>query len=576
MVRARCGLVAGACVVAAHHQAHASMRRGAVAWLAALASLSRGCRAPSAELLRFMGGEPGGARQPQPAAAAAPPAAASGNAALRRFMQAGGGDAQQAPPPATEPAADDVAADEKAQYEQWAAKVNGGGARGSRGIPTSCGARVGCAACVTDKRCLWCPSPRQCVDAAAPAAELNRSCPLQPPRDSCLDFNLQREREAFIRPCARELGGTLRRHQRGCCGDGTCANARPVDGGALEDDQNCPADCTLEATAAKLLPQKLVETVDSATTVFGKLKEVVHDTYHCEDTFDKKPGAGVSSPCSDQGSAHRPSQWLEELVLRDKTLLHTSSAAEVATFQRYRRQQDRYRAGDTWYAQEARQARTKASSPFAAAMACRVDMSCSEWPELAFAMPRFGGLVVEFGAGLGQDTRNLATAGYNVLGVEVSAEASAEAKAISAKSLSAEALGRFEFLNYDALALPKPVRTIDFLADFTVYCGLRHRYLPRMYELWQRILTPGHTIVMVSCWKGEELPNGREPSVPVPIHREDMVLDFAPLFDTLHYESCMKNQETGGPDGAHCFWLKLKPESERNSSTTCATSDSCV
>ena len=44
----------------------ASMRRGAVAWLAALASLSRGCHAPSAELLRFMGGEPGGARQPQP------------------------------------------------------------------------------------------------------------------------------------------------------------------------------------------------------------------------------------------------------------------------------------------------------------------------------------------------------------------------------------------------------------------------------------------------------------------------------------------------------------------------------
>jgi hypothetical protein len=93
VVRARWedGLVAGACVVAAHHQAHASMRRGAVAWLAALASLSRGCRAPSAELLRFMGGEPGGARQPQPAAAAAAPAAASGNAALRRFMQAGGG-----------------------------------------------------------------------------------------------------------------------------------------------------------------------------------------------------------------------------------------------------------------------------------------------------------------------------------------------------------------------------------------------------------------------------------------------------------------------------------------------------
>ena len=111
----------------------------------------------------------------------------------------------------------------------------------------------------------------------------------------------------------------------------------------------------------------------------------------------------------------------------------------------------------------------------------------------------------------------MAAAGYQVLGVEVSAEASAEAKAISAKTLSAESRDRFEFLNYDALALvsssivlcpafaarvsnvlistiltwqPRPVRRIDFLIDFTVYCALRHRYLARMYELWDRVLTP--------------------------------------------------------------------------------------
>eukprot|EP01043_Picozoa_sp_COSAG02_P018722 COSAG02_NODE_881_length_16214_cov_5.907726_11_plen_77_part_00 len=50
------------------------------------------------------------------------------------------------------------------------------------------------------------------------------------------------------------------------------------------------------------------------------------------------------------------------------------------------------------------------------------------------------------------------------------------------------------------------------------------------------------------------------------VTEQDMVLDFAPLFNTLHEESCMKNQELGGPNGAHCFWLKLKPEAERNSS----------
>ena len=40
--------------------------------------------------------------------------------------------------------------------------------------------------------------------------------------------------------------------------------------------------------------------------------------------------------------------------------------------------------------------------------------------------------------------------------MEVSPDAAAEARAITAGSdLSAEAMGRFEFVNYDALALPK-------------------------------------------------------------------------------------------------------------------------
>ena len=75
------------------------------------------------------------------------------------------------------------------------------------------------------------------------------------------------------------------------------------------------------------------------------------------------------------------------------------------------------------------------------------------------------------------------------------------------------------------------------LVDFTVYCGLRHRYLPRMYKLWERILTT-ETLFMVSCWKHDTH------EAPVPIHREDMVADFAPMFDTLHDESCMKCART--------------------------------
>ena len=58
------------------------------------------------------------------------------------------------------------------------------------------------------------------------------------------------------------------------------------------------------------------------------LQEVVHDTYHCEDTFERGSDGLVTSPCSDQASAHRPSHWLEELVARTG-LLAGSSEAEV-------------------------------------------------------------------------------------------------------------------------------------------------------------------------------------------------------------------------------------------------------
>ncbi len=50
----------------------------------------------------------------------------------------------------------------------------------------------------------------------------------------------------------------------------------------------------------------------------------------------------------------------------------------------------------------------------------------------------------------------------------------------------------------------RPLKRIDLLVDMTVYCGLRHRYLPRMYDLWERLLTPGHTIMMISYVHGTE------------------------------------------------------------------------
>jgi 2-polyprenyl-3-methyl-5-hydroxy-6-metoxy-1,4-benzoquinol methylase len=69
-----------------------------------------------------------------------------------------------------------------------------------------------------------------------------------------------------------------------------------------------------------------------------------------------------------------------------------------------------------------------------------------EYKPLNFKVPPFGSRVVEFGAGLGQDTRNLAKAGYRVLGVEVSDLAASEAKALSKKTLTEEQYKNFEYV----------------------------------------------------------------------------------------------------------------------------------
>lgn len=155
-----------------------------------------------------------------------------------------------------------------------------------------------------------------------------------------------------------------------------------------------------------MIPQKKVES--DKISVFGQLEEIVHDTYHCEDTYDKD-GNAVSSPCSSSTAAHRPSQWLEQMLRRDPDMLSTPEA--MAHFKAWR---------------------VLADEP--------------EYKPLNFKVPPFGSRVVEFGAGLGQDTRNLAKAGYRVLGVEVSDLAASEAKALSKKTLTEEQYKNFEYV----------------------------------------------------------------------------------------------------------------------------------
>ncbi len=210
-------------------------------------------------------------------------------------------------------------------------------AAGTPGAPrkrqrrVACAKRVGCDECIADEHCLWCASPRQCLDATHAVEQLYESCPIHQPVPVCVDMNLGKEREGFIRPCGRTVGGSLHRQDLpmpdSCCGDGVCDTLQANQAATwtnlewsieqvtalAEDEQNCPVDCLtnkdreepeLAESRSKIsIPQKLIDTLDSTTTVFGTLQEIVHDTYHCEDSYDQDNDGDVTSACSPKSQA---------------------------------------------------------------------------------------------------------------------------------------------------------------------------------------------------------------------------------------------------------------------------------
>ena len=219
--------------------------------------------------------------------------------------------------------------------------------------------------------------------------------------------------------------------------------------------------------------------------------------YHCENSFDKigwKDTDGnvdiVGSACGGFNTAQRPSTWLASLISRQGG-------------------NDTGRAGPTikgWPGS------SSAGQPTA---------ESSERPR-----------VLDLGCGLGQDSRNLARAGFTVTGVDVSLHAIEVAR-----SLTLPSDGETEFVAYDALALPEPRVPLTFIFDATVYCTLRLQYLNRLYALWRKLLPPGGPATMlVQCWMPEVAFHD--------VREAEMDYDFAGAGLTIvHKEGCIKNQD---------------------------------
>ena len=247
------------------------------------------------------------------------------------------------------------------------------------------------------------------------------------------------------------------------------------------------------------------------TTLFGTLPEIIHDTYHCEDEYDTP--AQVRLFFTLVGNFGRP---LMCMALQDPFCSHTPNRQSK------------------WL--ELLLARSKAG-------------------RLPFKMPAPGSQVVDLGCGFGQDTRNLASLGkYAAVGVDVAPKAIAKAKALSDGM-------QIEFITYDALALKAPTKSIDLLIDTTVYCALRHRYLPRLYEMWGKLMA-SETLLMVQCWKQEDAGYRHEDKTPDTVLESDMVADFEPMFDVILHEECTHTQDLDAKDenGAWCFFLRLKSD----------------
>ena len=86
---------------------------------------------------------------------------------------------------------------------------------------------------------------------------------------------------------------------------------------------------------------------------------------------------------------------------------------------------------------------------------------------------------------------------------------------------------------------------------------MRWRYLPLLYQMWKRILSP-HTVMMLNCVAGLR-ETGRKWRISQ-LHLDEIKQDLMPLFDVLHAEVCDKNHLPKGATSstAWCVYARLK------------------
>ena len=248
--------------------------------------------------------------------------------------------------------------------------------------------------------------------------------------------------DPLVLDCTTSGGST----DGGCCGDGNCQQSclgRANCEGGHESPQNCPLDCPQDgsATTARRIFELTTERPQSSSLFPSLATALTHPEYHCHST-------SIDWPSYDEPSTQprwfigRPSHELAEFF------------------------------GD--------------------------QAGWSSGDQLIVPGPQRTAL--DLGCGDGRDTRFLRGLGFRTTGVDISVpsirRAIREEDAASAKA--GLTFAESEYVLYDALQLPAPSRTIDFIFDNTIYCNLRLEYLAQVKSLLERLSHPG-TLFLLNC-----------------------------------------------------------------------------
>ena len=155
------------------------------------------------------------------------------------------------------------------------------------------------------------------------------------------------------------------------------------------------------------------------------------------------------------------------------------------------------------------------------------------------------------GCGRGHDARYLAKHGAEVIGLDISPTAVAEAT----KLAKAEAISGIEFVEGNLFALPKEMlEAFDWVVEHTCLSGLPPAYRPAYFEAIHSVLRPGAKVYAI--WFIEPDMEAGESGPPFGVSKQDIAELAGDRFEIL--QEWVPNKVFEGREGTELVQILLK------------------